>query len=157
MSYSTERYYLYKKLNMCVNCGNQDAYTFGGRALCQNCAEKEALRKKQRDKSLRQAQRKTLRQKHIENHECVVCGKLLPKDYKYKSCTQCRVYNKLRQRTDKTFTRGEYGVCYLCNKEQAMDGKRLCKKCYEKIVVVSLQNLTKVNLKKHIWKKQIIK
>lgn len=152
MSYSTERYYLYKKLNMCVNCGKQDAYTLVGRALCQDCAEKEATRKRQRDKSLRQTQRKALRQKHIENHECVVCGKPLPKDYKYKSCTQCRNYNKLRERTDKTFTRGENGVCYLCNKKTSMENKRLCKNCYEKIVLVALQNLKHVNIKKHIWK-----
>ena len=66
MSYSTERYYLYKKLNMCVNCGKQDAYTFGGRALCQYCAEKESLRKRLIDKSLRRQQRRTLKQKHIK-------------------------------------------------------------------------------------------
>lgn len=157
MNYSKAYGDTLKRLHLCVRCKNEDAYTMNGRSLCQDCAQKDKDRKR-RDNSTEEArqkrceQRRKLVQRHIENHECTVCGKKLQDDCHYKRCDSCRYYNKMRQRTSKTFTRGLFGVCWQCNKEPCATGKKLCQSCYEKRVEIARENLKKVNLENHIWR-----
>ena len=158
LNYSIERTKLYKKLKLCVYCGNKDAYTLGGRSACFDCAEKYA--KQKHDKHYanketiekRKADRKALRERHIQNHECTVCGKKLPTAYKYKTCKSCRAYNRIRQRTTDTFSRGEFGICWTCNKQPSIQGKKLCQECYDR----QLNILSKIPINKnHKWRKII--
>ena len=154
LRYGKEYRSMCKKLKICVSCKNQDAYTLAGRTYCSDCAEKYA--KLKHDKfytnkesiEQRKKQRKELRERHIKNHECSVCGNKLPENYKYHTCSKCRTYNKLRQNS--SFTRGENGICWTCNKEKALKGKRLCQKCYDR--QLKILSAIPINLN-HKWRK----
>ena len=158
LSYGKEYRAMCKRLKICVACKSQDAYTLGGRSSCFDCAEKYA--KNKHDKyysnketiSKRKAERKALRERHIQNHECTVCGKNLTTDYTYKTCKSCRAYSRIRQRTSNTFTRGDYGLCWTCNNQPSIQGKKLCQECYDR----QLNILSKIPIKKnHPWRKII--
>jgi hypothetical protein len=150
LQYGKEYRSMCKRLKVCVYCLCQDAYTLAGRSACFDCAEKYAKRRKEKYSAIdRSAYRKELRQRHIANHECTVCGKKLPQEYKYKTCKGCMAYNKLRQRTSETFSRGKYGLCWTCNKQPAIQGKGLCKDCYDR----QLSILRKIPINKnHKWR-----
>lgn len=159
INYGKEYRKMCKKFHLCVYCKQQDAYTIGGRSACYECAEKMAKLKKTKYYSTTEArqkrceERKQLRQRHIARHECTVCGKKLAENYLYKTCSHCRTYNKIRQRTNDSFMRGEFGICWQCNKEPCIAGKRVCDKCYEMKLGI-LSNI-KIDNSNHVWRDKI--
>lgn len=157
--YYKERRVRYRKNHFCVWCLKQNAYTLNGRPLCFDCSAKMAKYKRDKWYSTkeateeRKAYRKQLRQKHIDNHECSVCGKKLPDGWIYKQCSRCKAHNAIRQRTENTFMRGHNGLCWLCNKEKCIDGKKLCQKCYDRQLIRQAKATEAAKNKlKHPWK-----
>ena len=148
--YMKDYYKLYKSHNICPNCKKQDAYTLGGRALCYECDEKDrqyqAERRKKPDfKEKRKIREQRWKERMLATGRCTRCGKINT-DKRYKICGICRSKNKLAWKekvalTDQNYPRGENGFCWDCNKEKALDGKRLCKKCYERQLPIALNGL----------------
>ena len=159
LNYGKELRKFCKENQICLRCYEKDAYTMNGRTYCSKCADILAKYKRETvDKCKRNEQRKALRQKHIENHECAVCGIKLQENYTYKLCERCRgkSQNKWAKQHSETYMqRGLYGICWQCNKEKAIEGKRLCENCYNKQLKIELNSLKYVNNGNHIWRKQI--
>lgn len=159
IEYGKEYRAMCKRLHLCVYCMKKDAYTLGGRSACYECAEKMAKSKKVKYYSTEEArqkrceERRKLRQRHIENHECAVCGKKLDENYRYKTCSACRKYNAIRQRKNDTFMRGKFGICWQCNKEPCIEGKRVCRKCYE--MKLKILSKIKTDNSSHPWRSKI--
>lgn len=136
---------LLKQNHICRNCKKQDAYTLNGRTYCAECAEKNAeqkrnARKKDGGEKDRIACRKH-QEKNRKEHKCVYCGRKLQEDYNYKTCVYCRAKNRkyLEQRRREAGMiswdmRCSSDICFQCGKNPPIEGKRLCKECYEKKV-----------------------
>lgn len=145
-----EYYQLYKSHNLCVSCKKQDAYTLGGSAKCYECALKDRqrqaeARKRSDFKEKRKIREKKWKERMLAKGLCIRCGKVNT-DKRYKICGICRYKNKIAWQlkvalTDKNYPRGENGFCWYCNKEKALDGKKLCKKCYERQLPIALKGL----------------
>ena len=94
--YNTELKALRRKLHMCIQCVDQDAYTLRGRSRCAECVRKNT-------------------------------------EY----CRTKRGYQPAKlpeERPEKPWKnspRGANGYCWQCNKRPSMDGRRLCRECYE--------------------------
>ncbi len=93
----TEKEYRHKlkQAHLCRDCKKQDAYTLGGRTYCFDCAEKQRLYKaemrKDPVKRVRMLeQHRAMQMRYEQAHRCKLCGKSLPKDYKFKTCGLCR-------------------------------------------------------------------
>ena len=141
-----ENYQYLKKQHRCVNCTKQDAYTLAGRARCYECSEKNRngankYRNKNKDEVNKKRQKKyaSLRAEHI----CLRCRKPLSlEDYgKHIYCSVCRgkarEYKKSK-RIEKGYATQEYRVsgyvCYICCKNPPMEGRKVCKDCYDRIM-----------------------
>lgn len=156
IKYGKEYRAMCKRLHICVSCLNQDAFTLIGRTYCADCAAKNAAKKRKKystkeAREKRSEQRRLLRQRHIENHECAECGKKLPENYNFHLCSACRW--KKRRRWHRKDMRGVDGMCSRCGKELCMEGKKLCAKCYEKVVPIAMKSLSAVNKENHPWRK----
>ena len=149
---------LRKKYHMCTICGNKDAFTLNGRALCSECAEKKAEYERERRKNdefrtkINAYQRDYIKRKKSAGL-CVTCGK--PVSNGHITCERC--LSKERQRAEKT--RRENGIlpyslryigetCCLCCKNKALENKKMCKECYEKMALIGTQNLEKARKNK---------
>lgn len=150
--------------HLCVDCSQQDAFTLGGRPKCEACTKKDAKRKelwRADNRELAKTRVATIRRKWVEGHKCSACGHPLPFDYSFKTCQRCREHGKERkdERAWKDnpdrIKRGTPGICYICVKRPVMDGKKMCKVCYEQRLPISLANVKKAQEKNanHIWRK----
>ncbi len=135
-------------MGICVQCGQWNASP--GKVRCEVCLAIEAEYAQKRiesggedyKKQLRKKQResmKRLREERKKNGLCVECGKPQCE----KSTVRClEHYIKHKRRYQrKKIPRSEwtsFGLCYKCG-EKAIDGEKLCEKCYE----VSCNNLPK--------------
>lgn len=151
-----------KRAGVCRDCGKQDAYTLGGRTYCFDCAEKQMLAKRKarenpekREKMLES--HRQMQNRYEEEHRCKLCGKPLSESYHYKRCVRCRKRQAraVKKSREKKYgipnIRGENGICYMCNKYPVMQGKRVCKKCYEYRLPIALSNLKKTRIN-HPWR-----
>ena len=152
-----------KKAGVCRDCGKVDAYTMSGRTYCYECAEKGAEKKRlarqnpeKRERMLEQHRQMQLR--YEQAHKCKLCGKPLPEDYKYKRCVNCRAKQARAVRRSRESRYGiipdrrEEGQCFMCNKQPAVEGKRMCKACYEQRLPIALANLEKTRGTKYPWR-----
>ena len=140
-----------KRLHICRYCKSQDAYTLSGRTLCAECAAEEAERKRRKrakDKEYRKAQNESVKRWRDNNADkgiCSYCGKRKT-DGIHKTCDYCRqkLKEQARERRAKTqvsnYPRGENGYCYQCNKNMAIPGYKLCKECYDRKIIIALDN-----------------
>lgn len=144
----TEFRRLRRKAGVCTRCGKIDAYTMGGRSACAECAAVGRANKRLHDAIPEE------RQKHYESHRkyqqerreqglCPTCGR--PATPGYSTCPYCRAKhrNYMRQYRN-SFQRGQNGICWLCNKTEAVPGRRVCQDCYEKILVAQEKAVAKV-------------
>lgn len=150
--------------HLCVDCSKQDAFTLGGRPKCAACAEKDAKRHKIWRIDNPEKYKESLaaiRSRYISQHRCTVCGRALPFDYMYRTCQWCREH-KRQQKDERTWRqnpdrikRGTPGMCYFCVKRPVMEGKKICRKCYEERLPIMLANVKKAQEKNanHIWRK----
>lgn len=155
-----ENYMWKKEQHKCVRCGKQDAYTISGRSLCYECAEKKRLWEKtnhEKNSCKKTAYRNKKYKECVENGICVRCHKR-PADSGYKSCLRCRTQNRIYN-NNKNRERGMLpkllfdGVnyCRTCGakitSENKVDGKKLCKSCYQK-AVENLKKATEIRMSK---------
>lgn len=135
-----------KSAGVCVQCGREDAFTMVGRSLCDRCAAmaRESNSRwyiKNSEKIL--SDRTKLKESRKANGLCPVCGK--PANDGFVMCGPCRKKRSdYRKRHRIRVPRGECGVCYRCNKKEAISGKRMCLECYEKAVETAIKNLRAV-------------
>ena len=87
--------------------------------------------------------------KLIEENHCSRCGKKLSDGWKRKLCIECLTYSRRkaqerrREKGKKPWDmRCQDGVCFVCG-AKSMDGKKMCKSCYDKRVPISIENLKK--------------
>lgn len=145
-----------KKHHICRECGQTDAYTLGGRTCCYDCAEKQrkakALARKDplKHEKMLQSKREQIARYKAENR-CVRCGKQLTNGKRM--CGICYASQRAASRRSKGCTPRMEGVCWQCNKEPCMDGKKLCRACYDAKVKVALANLEKTRGADHPWRK----
>lgn len=126
-----------KNQNLCKSCRKMDAYTMNDHTLCADCMEKAAeLKRKQRAKNpyKYRDQQNRIRDRRREEYKCTRCGRMLPPMYLFKTCIECRIKMRNRKRNiaikkDKNI-RGTNGICYQCNKNPVIEGKKLCEDCY---------------------------
>ncbi len=153
------RRWLHSK-GLCVDCKQRDAFTMNGRWRCAECGEKynqrtSELRKGGRGKKEQEAANR----RNAERREaglCVQCGK--PAVSGKTRCLRCLEQNRRsaarkfrRQYPETNFPRGDNGICYLCNKQPALEGKKLCQSCYDLRAAQALKLPRDRN--GHFWKK----
>ena len=150
---------LLKKHNLCRDCKKQDAYTLAGRTFCFECAEKMRLAKAEarkdtakREKMLQQKREQISR--YISENRCIRCGKQLANGKRM--CPTCYNLQRLALKKSRGSAPRISGViCWQCNKNPCMDGKRLCRECYEKKIPISLENLKKSRGVEHPWRSKL--
>ena len=135
---NSEWYYLKRSARICIQCGKEDAYTMAGRCLCADCAEKKKEKTKRwwhENGDKMSEHKKLIYRQRKENGLCTVCGR---KAVKGKTkCVFClekyaEISQEHRLRTGINWPRGDNGLCYRCNKKEALPGMKLCAECYEK-------------------------
>lgn len=125
-----------KKAHVCTQCGKEDAYTMMGRSRCADCAEvarKSCEKARQDPVKYRKILDCNLNKKYRRKEAglCPRCGK--PTNNGRVHCEECLKKERMRYKRNKEYVeRGEYGKCYICNKREAIPGKRLCEECYER-------------------------
>ena len=134
-AYMRETRALLKKLHLCYDCKQQDAYTLAGRYRCYDCNQRvnEKLRKRKGEhpEAVR-AYAARVRQKQRAAGLCTMCGKRKPLPGRV-TCKLCihKVAVRMREKSPEiNRPRGANGFCYKCNKRKAMEGYRLCEACY---------------------------
>lgn len=138
-AYMKERRLWFKKNHCCTECGRQDAYTLNRRSRCFDCNQKH--NNTHGDKVKRTLDDKNKRNQAERSNICVRCF-TRKADEKYKTCSHCRIKNKIYQQENKTgIPRNErffYGLCYKCGKhldgqlKKSGDASHLCSVCYNK-------------------------
>lgn len=125
-----------KAEHRCIQCGKQDAYTLNGRARCSVCADKGKVadRKRYQTHNGSEAQKK-VRENRASKGLCVRCGRIAPPGRR--TCALCISHTNQNLRDKKiaegmNWPRGSNGICWTCNKEPVMEGKKICQSCYEK-------------------------
>ena len=158
----TEYRMLLKKHHFCRDCRKQDAYTLAGRTFCAECAERQRLAKadarQDEEKRLKiLEQHRQMQARYVAEHRCKTCGKKLEDGYGYKQCELCR---KRQSRASQKYKhkkygvpnlRGQNGICWQCNKNPVIDGKKLCQECYD-VKLKTLANIPRNN-QNHIWRR----
>lgn len=154
-----EYYRKRKKYNLCVRCGQQDAYTMNGRSYCSECAEKKAKVSKKYYENNREtvkASQKKYSDKLKKEHKCPRCSKKLDKNDNHKVCPECRAkirkyYNEKNRGKSKI-----YGViCWRCNKNKTVENKALCEECYKWWAEISQKGLKAISIKRENDKRRI--
>ena len=162
--YKKERYDWLKEHGICVCCGHEPTYK--GLTKCiycravQNAATAEYNRLHPDTPEQRENKRVrsyNLREERKKAGLCPWCGK--PVDSEKIHCGRClakmKQYTKARSERDGRIPREigmELGLCCWCLREPVLQGKKLCKICYEK-AVISAENARKhINIKNHSWR-----
>ena len=125
------------KIGMCSVCGKNEAEP--NKKMCYECLGKESDKYAEKGKS-ETAKEKDRERKRIlsaertENGLCSRCGK--PKSGSHtKLCGRCKGYLRIYRNNHRgdiaRSERPDYGICYICGNHQIMNGKRVCKECYE--------------------------
>lgn len=123
-----------RKAGLCVSCGKEDAFTMIGRRYCADCSEKRNETKRKywkNNENYREAQinkKRKIYEERKNNGICVRCGKR--KVNGFAQCDYCRASQRRAWDRDRKKPRGGDGICYSCNKEKAIEGKKLCERCY---------------------------
>lgn len=136
-----------KSAHLCVHCGRQDKRTLNGMSSCLQCATKRNKRQRETyDKEHQKELRAARAQKKRDAGLCTECGGQ-KEDPNMALCCTCRVKAKLRTAKRKIergwLPRGSNGMCYQCNREKVMEGKKLCPACYTKKIDMLRRNAAK--------------
>lgn len=129
-----------KRTTRCISCSKRDAYTIAGRSYCFDCAKKylkiNAIYRESHREDINKKNR-TIRKERKESGLCVDCGKELPKNSSFTRCDICKAKRRSQKKKydlkkGVNYPRGGNGICWTCNKEPAMEGKKLCETCYQR-------------------------
>lgn len=147
-----------KQHHICRDCKKIDAYTLSGRTYCYECAEKNRIAKEKARQDPEKKER-MLQQKreHLaryrEQHRCLRCGRSI--DTEKRVCEICAFKQREAQKKSRGSLPRTEGVCWQCNKNPVMQGKRVCAECYPQKVAVALQNLKRTRTENHPWRKEL--
>lgn len=134
-----EFYNMRKRAGVCPKCGELDAFTMAGRVLCADCAERakvnmERMRNDPEKRSAMCKSVKKLKQSRKDAGLCPDCGgNPMQGHVKCVACVR-RDRSYKRKYRGGTKPRGQYGICWTCNKKQVIPDKRLCQECYDKLI-----------------------
>lgn len=141
----------YIRTGRCGSCGKEDAFTMAGKGICAECAE----RRNQSSKAWNLAhpgRKAESRRKLSEQRQaaglCTMCGKPLPKNYRYKNCQTCLA--KIRNRRQPVYIPN--GMCHRCKKEPCVEGKKLCAACYEVACRSAEKARACMSTEGHVWR-----
>lgn len=143
-----------REAHICRRCKGQDAYTLAGRAYCAECAALKSQRAREyraKDKNVQRVRSKIAREEYIEQGRCSRCGG--ENNTGGRTCTRCRVHFKLMriEKRKSNYPRGSNGICWQCNKEPVIVGKKLCQRCYE-VKMKCLEKANQVKPENHPWR-----
>lgn len=139
-AYRREWAQMRKSAHVCVQCGRVDARTLAGRSFClQHGKRRSDLAKQNYDPEHQKELREARKDRWIAAGLCSNCGH--PKEEPDKKlCINCRVRAKMRKERKKAedgvLPRGFGGKCYQCNSAPAIEGKKLCRTCYDRRVAI---------------------
>lgn len=128
-----------KSLGLCVNCGKEKA--IAGETLCLVCKmdrRNQRHKAKPYNRDVFKARYDGLKSKGL----CTKCGKVSATHGLL--CDRC--YSKIlikREANRNTLSRSErvsHNLCYICGSSDLVEGKKVCKKCYE----VRLRSMSKI-------------
>lgn len=142
-AYGKIEYHARKRAHMCTYCGKQDAYTLAGRHCCYECAER---RREKYEKGVYERRKEEKLKKWKEKYEsrkeqglCPRCGRKAARGKTW--CERCLA----KRRKGAAYI--PEGYCTSCKKNLAMDGRKLCERCYK----AACENLTKGRKKNGYW------
>lgn len=128
---NSETYQFYKSIGICTHCRKNKAQT--GKTLCLDCLVQNRTYKKKYDRDKQRMTDKNKRKWRKEQGLCVNCGRL--PQYHGLLCSHCYgTVLRRKEREKNNLTRSElpkYGICYCCCKNPVIEGKKVCKSCYE--------------------------
>lgn len=148
------RDYLFNR-GKCIKCGKEEIHK---RKLCLICwgKDNESNRKwKEKHKEERNFRQNLRRKERCNKGVCAICGKLKPELGK-KCCEVClrKIRDYRARRKPKISKRDlwrENNLCFLCGRDEVIEGKKVCLKCYD--ILVANFNGSKRNNENHIWRK----
>ena len=121
-----------------------DSRTISGKCHCLQCAKKRSARQREqwdygREKALRDARKARWKAAGL----CSNCGGEREDETKA-MCATCRLKYQLRTAKRKIkqgkLPRGANGMCFQCMRAPAIEGKKLCRACYEKKIETLRKN-----------------
>lgn len=142
-------YQMRKHAGVCPKCGKEDAFTMAGRTMCADCAERarvnmECRRSNPEKRAAICKSVQKLKQSRKDAGLCPDCGGSPMQGHV--KCVACvrrdRAYKRKHRGGPKP--RGQYGICWTCNKAEAITGKRLCQNCWEKAMKNMIPNAYRV-------------
>lgn len=162
-AYDRQSYAFWKARGLCADCHGRDAYTLAGRSRCAACTEKiRTLKQRYRNENRERLAR--------SNHDwyyrmkaegrCVKCGREVEEPSHYTTCAMCRAKQRAED-AERRLASGKIpkaiaadcGVCGICNRRPAMEGRKTCPECYAQ----NMRNLDKANAAKegadHPWRR----
>lgn len=139
-----EEYQYFKSKGICTHCRQEKAEQ--GKTLCLVCKMQNREYKSERKYDKEKEKSKYIYRK--ENGLCVNCG-ARPQQHKL-ICNRCYSTILRRKAKNTAIPRSErvsYGLCYICGKNELVNGKKVCASCYEvryksisKIMYMSKEN-----------------
>ena len=151
--YQRENRAFYKSMRRCIICQRQDAYTLAGRVRCEACSEKARAYNNAYLHENRDRYNEAARDKYAERKKagkCVNCGADMHGD-PHSRCEKCRAKDAARHR--KGNPKGVNGMCSVCGKNPAMEGKKVCPSCYRNCCEAAAKGRKKVNTENHPWRR----
>lgn len=136
--YHRNRRIEFKKLNRCPICGKKK--TFESTVSCIDCRDRISDVYYEKDLKHEYMRRNNERRnKRRDNRLCTKCGEELKQNYPYVTCEKCRNKSNLWAKKKRMSQPGyldrseypNYGLCYICGREELYDGHKVCKKCYD--------------------------
>lgn len=132
-NHQRQRYDFYKSAGICPICGVN--IIFEHESMCPECkARRQTTGEQNREYS--RTYIKALRADRVAKGLCAMCGKPTV-DGKYR-CPECkekeRQYEKKRPKKYGKENRSSDGKCAVCGGEPLVEGKRVCQKCYLRIL-----------------------
>jgi hypothetical protein len=128
-------YEYYKSKKICVACRKEEACRKS--VLCLECLFKRRYREQNKPYWQHEKRKKRQREnRKIKYHTrksqglCPQCGR---KSGEYTYCYYCR--KKMSLRHNKRDMHIILNICGVCGKNQRIDGKKVCEKCYEVLLV----------------------
>lgn len=154
------RHFFLKAHNICTVCGIDKPMVSS--TVCPSCAEKRA----ERDRKLHSTEEwkakdrefhKKLYERRKAQGLCPKCGKpAIPGKSQCLECNLKRRKRYLKKELKSNLTKREakeyFNMCRCCGKDKPIEGKKLCKSCYE----IALKNINHakqyIDLKNHIFR-----
>lgn len=161
--YDHQSYVFWRSQQRCIRCHKQDAFTLSGRSRCAECVEVNRQQKssyREKHQSRLQDERKSWYYRMKAEGRCVKCGREVEDPANYTTCARCRARVRASD-AERRLASGKIpkaiaadcGICGICNRRPAMEGRKTCPECYAQ----NMRNLAKANAAKegadHPWRR----